>query len=181
MLTLSERWIFHCLTARGPLVWNCWVAWAFMCGVYIFCSGFLPQTEDMQVRLIHDSKLPVGVNVSMNGCLSLCVSLVMDWPARALAQNQQRSAPAPCGWVIENVAIQSKQKSLSMKAQSWLYKQWSNILTESQLTGSVYLSEVPLSLGKQLYNGYCSSELLLSVLKSLVSSVSSTPEEVLAH
>ncbi len=30
-------------------------------------------------RLIGDSKLPVGVNVSVSGCLSLCVSPAMKW------------------------------------------------------------------------------------------------------
>ena len=33
----------------------------------------------MQVRLIGDSKLPVGVNVSVSGCLSLYVGPVIDW------------------------------------------------------------------------------------------------------
>lgn len=33
------------------------------------------QSKDMQVRLIGDSKLAVGVN----GCLSSCISPVMDW------------------------------------------------------------------------------------------------------
>merc|ERR1712035_59525 len=44
-------------------------------------SGFLPQSKDMQVgdRLIGDSKLTVGVNVSMNGCLSLRVSPATVW------------------------------------------------------------------------------------------------------
>ncbi len=35
-------------------------------------------SRDMQVRLTDDSKLPVDMNVSMNGCLSLCVSPVVD-------------------------------------------------------------------------------------------------------
>ena len=35
----------------------------------------LPQSKDMQVRLIVDPKLPVGVN----GCLSLCVSPAIVW------------------------------------------------------------------------------------------------------
>ena len=39
---------------------------AFVCGV---C---------MQVRLAGNSKLPLGVTVSVNGCLSLCVSTVID-------------------------------------------------------------------------------------------------------
>ncbi len=41
--------------------------------VWVPCrfSGFLPQSKDMQVMLSGDSKLPVVVNVSVNGCLSL--------------------------------------------------------------------------------------------------------------
>ncbi len=42
-------------------------------------SCFLPQSEDMQVRLISDSKLPVGVNVSVDCCVSLYVSPEMNW------------------------------------------------------------------------------------------------------
>ena len=35
--------------------------------------GFLPQIENMHLRLIGQSKLPVGVNVCVNDCLStLC-------------------------------------------------------------------------------------------------------------
>lgn len=30
-------------------------------------------------RLISDSKMPLGVNVSVNGCFFLCVSPVMNW------------------------------------------------------------------------------------------------------
>ena len=37
-------------------------------------SGFLPQSKNM-LRLIDDSKLSVGVNESVLGCLSLCVAL----------------------------------------------------------------------------------------------------------
>lgn len=45
-------------------------------GVYKFSawsSGFLPQSKDVCVWLTGDSKLVIGVNVSMNGCLSLRV------------------------------------------------------------------------------------------------------------
>ena len=44
-------------------------------------SGFLPHPENMQSggRLIGHSKLPIGVNVSVGGCLSLYVSPVMTW------------------------------------------------------------------------------------------------------
>ncbi len=62
--------------------------------------GKSPQSKDMQVRLIGDSKLPVGVHVSVSGCLSLYVCPVTDWrpvqgvPHRS-SQCQLRSAPAP--------------------------------------------------------------------------------------
>ncbi len=38
--------------------------------VFSGCSGCLPQTKNTQVRLICNSKLPVGVNVSMS--VSMC-------------------------------------------------------------------------------------------------------------
>lgn len=41
-------------------------------------SGFLPQSKDMQVGLIGDSKLVADVSVRMNGCLQLCVGPVID-------------------------------------------------------------------------------------------------------
>lgn len=43
--------------------------------------SYLPQSKDLQekVRLISSSKLPVGVNVSLSGCLTLYVSCVMNW------------------------------------------------------------------------------------------------------
>ncbi len=41
-------------------------------------SGFLLQSKDVLVRLIGDSKLPLGVNVSISGCLFLYVSPVMN-------------------------------------------------------------------------------------------------------
>lgn len=33
---------------------------------------FFSQSKDMQLRLMGNPKLPVGVNVSVNVCLSLC-------------------------------------------------------------------------------------------------------------
>ena len=41
--------------------------------------GFLPLTKDMQVKLTGESDLSIHVNVSVNGYLCLCVSLVTDW------------------------------------------------------------------------------------------------------
>ncbi len=55
-------------------------------------SGFLHSPKTC--RLIGDSKLPVGVNVSVNGCLSLYVSPVMNW---RLVQGEPRPRPVSAG------------------------------------------------------------------------------------
>ena len=71
------------LTARGFQVRS--PTGAFLCGVCMFSPsmhGFSPGTPaSMHVRLIGDSKLSLGVSVSMCGCLSrlsLC-GPVMHW------------------------------------------------------------------------------------------------------
>ncbi len=67
----------------GGMVWvQTWV--------YSGCSGFLPQSKDMQVRLSRDSKLLVGVN----GCLFLRVSLSRMYPtSRPLSAEIDSSPP----------------------------------------------------------------------------------------
>ncbi len=57
-------------------------------------SGFPPLSKDMQIRLIGDSKLPAGVNVSVNGCLSLYVSPAMN---RRLVQGVSCPRPVSVG------------------------------------------------------------------------------------
>lgn len=47
--------------------------------VFSGCSGLLPQSIDMHLRLIRDSKLSVGENVSINGCFSLYIGPVVHW------------------------------------------------------------------------------------------------------
>merc|ERR1712035_255904 len=42
-------------------------------------SSHSPKTCNLGTRLIDYSKLSVGVNVSANGCLSLCVSPAIVW------------------------------------------------------------------------------------------------------
>jgi len=69
--------------------WGVWTQGegALLCGVCMFspCQrGFPPGApasshSPKTCRLIGDSKLSVGVNVSVNGCLSLCVSPVIVW------------------------------------------------------------------------------------------------------
>lgn len=49
-----------------------------LCQMWLF-STFLPQFNDMHVRLVGDSESVVGVHVSLNGCLALCVSPVLSW------------------------------------------------------------------------------------------------------
>lgn len=59
-----------------------------MLPVWVFpsCSNFPPTVQDIQVRLIGNYKLPVGVN----GCVSLYVSPSVDW---RLALANPRSGP----------------------------------------------------------------------------------------
>ena len=58
-------------------------------------SGFFPLSKNMHVRLIGDSKLSLGVSVSVCGCLSrlsLC-GPVMDWQP---VQGVPRLSPDDC-------------------------------------------------------------------------------------
>ncbi len=70
-----EQWLG--LSPHSPVgsVWSLHVLLVLLLG---FSSGFLPHA-DMQIRLIGDSKLPVGVNVSVSSCMSLYVGPVTDW------------------------------------------------------------------------------------------------------
>lgn len=69
----------------GPLVWSFHVLSRY--------SSFLPHANNIQVKLIGDSQLPVDVNVSVNACLSLYyVSQVTNWQP---VQGVPRLAPAP--------------------------------------------------------------------------------------
>lgn len=61
------------------------------------CVGFLPQSKDTQVRLIGNSKLPVGVNLSVNGCLILYVGCDVLWYAGDLSRVYRASRPVSAG------------------------------------------------------------------------------------
>ena len=63
--------------SRGLSVWSLHVL-PVLAWVSSGYSGFLPQSKDMHVRLIGDSKLPVGVIESVRGCLCMC-GPAMDW------------------------------------------------------------------------------------------------------
>lgn len=65
-----------CLMARSFLVrLCCLLVFPVRMLVLPAYSGFLLQSKDVRVRLIGDSKLIVGIN----GCVSLCAGLRMDW------------------------------------------------------------------------------------------------------
>ncbi len=93
-----------------------------------WCSCFLPQSKDMRVRLIGDSKLPVGVSVS--GCLSLYVGPATDW--RPVQGTSPAPAPPPTltdwqfllamyQWVCWQLSLALKTWWLSGKF--WSYKE----------------------------------------------------------
>ena len=60
---------------RGLSVWSLHVLPVFA-WVFSGYSGFLPQSKDMQLRLIGECKLSLGVSVGVNG---VCVCPAMDW------------------------------------------------------------------------------------------------------
>ena len=55
--------------------WLC----AFLCEVCTFCPCGFPLRVLVQLMWTRGSKLPVAVNASVNVCLSICVSHVIDW------------------------------------------------------------------------------------------------------
>ena len=87
-LAAVVQWLHGHLTAWGS--WDQFPCQMFLCGVCIFSlclRGFSPgtlasfhslKTCKLGVRLIGLSKLSLGVNVSMDGCLSLYVSPEMN-------------------------------------------------------------------------------------------------------
>lgn len=66
LLPYSKRVLFLNLPAScGPSVCSLHIL-PVLVWVLFECFGFLSHTKNMQVRLIDDSKLPVGVNVCVN-------------------------------------------------------------------------------------------------------------------
>ncbi len=71
---------------------------------WVFSGDSSHNPKDMQVGLIGDSKLPIGVNVSASGCLSLYVSPAADWrPVQGVPRHspddswdQLQHPPQPC-------------------------------------------------------------------------------------
>ena len=63
---------FESRGGRDLSVWS-WHALPVSAWVLSGFSGFLPPSKSMTVRLIDYSKLPVGVHVSVSGCVSLFV------------------------------------------------------------------------------------------------------------
>lgn len=64
---------------RGPS-WCLHVVSVPLRGWVLSCnSSFLRQSGDLRIGLIGNSTLSVTVSVSVDGCLSLCVSSVTNW------------------------------------------------------------------------------------------------------
>ena len=87
--SFSHILLYRRLTARGFQVrsssWglSVWSLHVLPVNAWVLsgCSGFLPPSKNMHVRLIGVSKLSLGLSVSVHGCLprlSLC-GPVMDW------------------------------------------------------------------------------------------------------
>lgn len=51
------------------------------------CSHFLPHFTYMQIRLTADSGLPVGLNVSVSGCLCVCPMMGVHSCCNSLNRN----------------------------------------------------------------------------------------------
>ena len=93
-------------------------------------SGFLPQSKNMHVRSIGDSKLSLGVNVSVNGCVSLC-GPAMNWR------------------LIQGVTLPSPQ-------DSWDRLQLTPVTLRSGLSGSrKWMKECLLSSRHIIWNSQC--------------------------
>lgn len=76
-------------------------------------SGCLPQSKEMHFRLIGDSKLPVGVNVSARAWLfvSICQNW---WPVLPLVQCQLD------GWNMSSPKIKPKHSAGWEACELWL-------------------------------------------------------------
>lgn len=58
-------------------LWS-WYVLPLSAWVASMCSRFLSQYKDTHIRLTGDPKWPIGVNMSVYGCLSLCVIHLMN-------------------------------------------------------------------------------------------------------
>lgn len=78
----------------------------------LVCVGFLPQSKDCQMR--SNAKLIEGVNVGVNGCLSVCVSPAMD---RRPVQDVLYLSPTVC-W--DRVQLHVTLNRISGLEDTWM-------------------------------------------------------------
>ena len=89
-------------------------------------SGFLPPSKNMLVRVFDDSKLSLGVSVSVNGCLSrlsLC-GPVMDWRP---VQGVPRLSPEDCWDRLQPTCDPTEGLSGRKWMDGW-YERWERSL-----------------------------------------------------
>ncbi|XP_060770970.1 uncharacterized protein LOC132881920 [Neoarius graeffei] len=110
----------------------------------------------MQVRLTGDSKLTIGVNVSANGCLCLCVSPVMTW---CLVQGVPRLSPV-VSWDRLQLACDpvEQDKAARDNEMRWIKPNEYITLNEASPPGYSYIHQ-PRQTGRGggvavIYNDY---------------------------
>lgn len=111
----NKCWIcYHHVISWGPSVWSLQVL-SFPAWVLSRYSSFLPQSKNMQGRLTSDFKLPVGVNMTVNGCLSLHML------ALRLTGDLSRMYPSSCPMSAEICSTPTRPSSLrlSRKENEW--------------------------------------------------------------
>lgn len=86
----------------------------------LLCVGFLTQPKDVQIRSVGYSELSIGVNVSVNGCPSPCVSPVINCQ-NARSCGHLALCPESAGiwapaslWPLTNSSIDNGWKTHSM-------------------------------------------------------------------
>lgn len=96
-----------------------------LCAVFIFFSQGTPISFDSILRFTGVYKLPVGVNLSMCDCLSLCVCLVKDW---------QPIQSVPC-------LLSIFSWDLLQQTQNWIkwYRRWMEIITPTTINGRCHV------------------------------------------
>lgn len=113
------------LQARSAAILN-----IYHIGVQI--PGFLPQSKDIQVRWIWDTKLPVGTSASVNECMFVCypcdgltghMSRVFPWlqhktQGASITATLQRTSSVENGWIDGCMEFKS-QSCVKMIAILW--------------------------------------------------------------
>ena len=114
-----------CAHSRKVIGQTCWLAHCVWSLHALPMSAWAPSPCPKTCRLTGTSKLPVRVNVSVNGCLPLCVSPVINW-----RPSQGASCLSPCWhclqphnnpWRVNVTADGSKSFILHLDINRWCH------------------------------------------------------------